>query len=172
MANTNGTKIPPRPMAPGTPRATPVVAAPAGGPRPMAGAPAAPPSMASMQQKMTDRLTKAGYQGPMPGTQALKDARAAGQTPIRDFRQANAPARPGLGRPQLGAPLQRPAVLPRPGASFPRPPNGNTGIVPPHMLAEGGKAKRGKAPVKPAVKPGFKAPPKKPMAPHKGKSRR
>ena len=59
-------------------------------------------------QQLLARPIMAGYQGPMPGTQEFRDARAAGETPIRDYRQQ-----------QLANGMP---VLPRPG---------NTGVVGP-----------------------------------------
>lgn len=70
-------------------------------------------------------LAALGYAGPMPGTDEFRAARAAGQRPILDWWRAQRAAgvRPG---PSWGQ-----------GEGYPAPgvqPNGNTGVVPPHML--------------------------------------
>lgn len=70
------------------------------------------PFMDQVQQLLA-RPIMAGYQGPTPGTQEFRDARAAGETPIRDYMQQQ---RAGTGGP----------VLPVPG---------NTGVVGPMPLS-------------------------------------
>lgn len=64
-------------------------------------------------QRLLSRPIMQGYQGPMPGTQEFRDARAAGEHPIMDYmRQQRQTAQP--------------PVMPVHG-------NGNTGIVPPAL---------------------------------------
>jgi hypothetical protein len=114
---------------------------------------------------MGDRLTAAGYTGPMPGTPEFKAARAAGQTPIRDWRAANPQAGGGNGRrPRFGGGALGGML---PGApSLPGVPR-NTGIVPPGYtvpmpapvptpaapMAEGGRVRKGKAKAKSKAAP-------------------
>lgn len=69
-------------------------------------------------------LANSGYQGPMPGTQEFQDARAAGQHPIMDWWRTQHPNWQAPGGFTPGVQWQAP--------QFPQP-NGNTGIVPPHM---------------------------------------
>ena len=69
-------------------------------------------------------LANSGYQGPMPGTQEFQDARAAGQHPIMDWWRTQHPNWQAPGGFTPGFQWQAP--------QFPQP-NGNTGIVPPHM---------------------------------------
>lgn len=110
---------------------------------------------------MVNALQSAGYNGPMPGTPAFHDARAAGGTPIRDWRQSlPAGSHPfgglmtgsnplGGGRPPMFS-GNAAGEMPHPGMGYgggmggnisppgmPTPPSPmggyNTGIVPPHM---------------------------------------
>lgn len=60
------------------------------GPAPTMGGP-----MGNAMASRAARLTAAGYEGPMPGTQELRDARAAGEHPIFDWRREH--GFPGFG---------------------------------------------------------------------------
>lgn len=123
-----------RPMAPlpgginpGAPRPMPT----APRTRPSGAAPGAAPG-AGLGNRMGGALTNGalkGYTGPMPGTPEFKAARAAGETPIRDYLKANRPtpaARPTMALPNR--PLPGP-MGPRPGPMG----GGNPGPLPPGM---------------------------------------
>jgi len=79
------------------------------------------PSMGWVQQ-MLQRPLMQGYTGPMPGTQEFKDARAAGETPIRDYIQEQRPNLPTLPqRPNglVAANTPRPMMPTMPGGIMP-----------------------------------------------------